>query len=130
MVPALLSARAKVDLQTKDGVSPLHVACQQGPMEVVRALLSTGAKINMQTKEDSSPLHAACQAGHTEMIFALSMQTEDGVSPLHTACYNGHIGVVRALLSAGARADMCAIDGRTPLDVVPRALHVEMERLV
>ena len=106
MVPALLSARAKVDLQTKDGVSPLHVACQRGPMEVVRALLSGGAGVKV------------------------SMQTEDGVSPLHTACQQGHIGVVRALLSAGARADLRDIDGRTPLVVVPRALHAEVERLV
>ena len=38
--------------------------------------------------------------------------------------------VVRALLSAGARADLHDFDGTTPPDLLPRALHAEVERLL
>ena len=39
-----------------------------------------------------------------------------------------HMLVVHALLSAGARADLRNINGRTPLDLLPRALRAEVER--
>ena len=42
----------------------------------------------------------------------------------------GRIGVVRALLSAGARADLLDLDGVTALDRLPCALRAEVEHLV
>ena len=60
MVCALLSAGAKVDLQSKAGMSPLYLACSHGHMGVVRAMLAAGAKVNLQAKCVESPLHVAC----------------------------------------------------------------------
>ena len=71
---------AQVDLQASEVMTPLHVACQEGPTEVVGTLLSGGAKVDMQAKAVSSPLH--------------------------TACSHDHMGVVRALLSAGAKVNL------------------------
>ena len=57
-------------------------------------------------------------------------RSTNGATPLHTACLGGHIGVVHDLLSAGARADLHDVTGMTPLDLLPRPLRAEMERLV
>ena len=104
VVRALLSAGAKVDLQDKNGVAPLHMACQKGHAEVVCALLFEGATVDLQTTDGHTPLLAACRGGHTKMVCAL--------------------------LSAGARADLHDTHGRTPLDHLPRALRAEVERRV
>ena len=69
VVHVLLSAGSKVDLQTKDGDSPLYASCQAGHTEVVRSLLSAGAKFDLQNLDPGrSPLHVACQARHTEVV--------------------------------------------------------------
>ena len=134
---ALLSRGAKVELQTKDGATPLYVACLKGHAEEVRALLSAGAEVDLQEKVGFSLLHVACGVGLTEVVRALlsggakvDLQTRGGLSPLHVACLQGHVVVVRALLSAGARADLHDFDGTTPPDLLPRALHAEVERLL
>ena len=61
------TAGAMVSLLTKDGVSPLHRACQGGHVDVVHTLLSRGAKVELLTKDGLSPLHVAIQAGHMPM---------------------------------------------------------------
>ena len=150
VVRTMLPARAKVNLQTEEGASPLHVACQGGYMEVVRALLSAGANVGAHpciwhAIKATQKWHAPCypggprhwHKGHTEVVRALlsegakvDLLASDGGMPLHIACYCGHKGVVRALLSAGARADLCDTNGRTPLDLLPRTLRAEVERLL
>ena len=45
-----------IDLQAKDGSSPLFAACVNGHIEEVHTLLSAGAKVDLQTKECGSPL--------------------------------------------------------------------------
>ena len=46
------------------------------------------------------------------------------------ACIGGNTEIVHALLSVGARADLRDINGMVPLDLLPRALIVEVERLL
>ena len=116
------------------------MACFNGHPEVVCALLSAGAKVNLLLAElGESPLHVACRYGHTEVVCTLlsagakaNMQANKpiGFTPLHSACEFSHIGVVRALLYAGARADLRDINGMTPLDILPRALHADVVCLV
>ena len=60
-----------LDLQAKDGASPLLAACNYGHAEVVRALLSGGAKVDLQTNYGMTPLFAACLKGYTEVVRAL-----------------------------------------------------------
>ena len=100
-----------VNLQAKDGASPLFAACMYGHTEVVCALLSGGAKVDLLIKELGSPLHAACHSGHMGAVLALlsagakvNLQTTAGMTPLHAACYCGHMEVARALLSGGPRS--------------------------
>ena len=133
--PAILGGRGQPAVH--QGRDPLYVACSRGCTEVVCALLSAGARVGVPTKAGVSLLHMACFKGHTEVVHALlsagdkaNLLTQGGCSPQAAACCRGHIGVIRALLSAGAVADLRDSNGRTPLDLLPRAQRAEVERLV
>ena len=119
VVLALLSAGAKVDLESKDGSTPLWVASGQGHTRVVHVLLSVGANVN---PENSPPLFAACVDSHVEIVHALisagaavNVKLCQGFTPLHVAIGNGHVGLIRALVLAGADVNMQGNDGTSPL---------------
>ena len=59
---------AKVNLSASGGCSPLHIACNDGHIGVVRALLSAGATVDLRDINHITPLHTACDRGHTEVV--------------------------------------------------------------
>ena len=67
VVCALLSGGAKVDLQNKNGFSPLHVACYKSNLALVSALLSAGAKADLRDIAGRTPLDLLPIALRTEV---------------------------------------------------------------
>ena len=65
-----------VNVSDVDGYTPLHRACYNNRIEVVKYLIENGAN--------------------------LSAQTIDGWQPIHSAAQWGHVNVVRILVSSGA----------------------------
>lgn len=59
----LLEENEDVNLQTYDGDSPLHIACQNGHGRIVKLLLEKRANVNLQKRNGDSPLHVACRNG-------------------------------------------------------------------
>ncbi len=52
-----------------DTEPPLHVACYQGHLEVVKTLVTHGARTDKGGGSDNrTPLHSACQGGHKDMV--------------------------------------------------------------
>ena len=112
----LTSGRVLVDRQCNQGASPLHVACQNGHLEVVRSLLSAGALVDLTSADGTSPLWAASHGGHVGVVRALlssgaqvdlvSSCYGGGTLALLVASFIGHVDAVRTLLSAGARVDL------------------------
>ena len=78
VVKILLSAGATVDIQARDGETPLMHAANNGHLSCIELLLAAGAKVNHQSK----------QAGNTALLVASTR--------LHRQC-------VLRLLSAGTR---------------------------
>ena len=61
----------RVNQKTKEGVSALSYASQQGHAEVVELLLNKGADPEIADRNEVAPLHIACLLGHTDVVRAL-----------------------------------------------------------
>ena len=87
-------------LQDKRGNTPLHLACQENQLDVVKAL-AAAKKMRQPTNMD--PLNHSL------------------LTPLHLACASGHLDVVRYLLSqnanfpTSAKVDFMKGADKTPL---------------
>lgn len=58
-----------VNSQTKNGATPLYLACQEGHLEVVQYLAKDcGADPSIRANDGMTPLHAAAQMGHNTVI--------------------------------------------------------------
>ena len=71
-------------LQDKRGNTPLHLACQENQIDVVKALAAAKKTQQPATGSNLDPLNHSL------------------LTPLHLACASGHLDVVRYLLSQNA----------------------------
>ncbi|WP_145971879.1 ankyrin repeat domain-containing protein [Wolbachia endosymbiont of Cimex lectularius] len=92
----LKEGNADVDLQDKNGKTPLHRATgRKGEhIQVVAILLQEKAKVNLQDKEGKTSLHYAAENEYTQIAEALlkkgadvNVQDKDGRTPLYYAVY-------------------------------------------
>jgi ankyrin repeat protein len=105
---ALLEGGAHVNArEEKTGQTPLHVAAQQGELELVRALLSRKADPNARTFRTTPPKTKYTGDGPRPQA---GEQT-----PLMLAARRDHEEVMRALVAGGADPAIRAQDGTTLL---------------
>ena len=81
-----------LDIRNHLGLTPLHVAAQQGHSSVVQLLLQAGAKFETVAN--------------------------GGLRPLHSACSSGDAASVSVLVKAGARKDVADQLDRQPIDLI------------
>lgn len=96
-----------VNLQDKEGQTPLYRACYYGRTEVVQLLLEQpNINVNIQNTYGETPLYIACCYGHTEVIKLLlshpkidvNLQGINGKTLLYRACIDGNIKIVKLLI--------------------------------
>ena len=58
--------RELLDGRNNDGQTPLHLACQEGHLDVVRILIAYGASLELIDNEGRTPLDLA--AGHEHVL--------------------------------------------------------------
>mmetsp|Transcript_3055 Transcript_3055/g.7168 ORF Transcript_3055/g.7168 Transcript_3055/m.7168 type:complete len:727 (-) Transcript_3055:26-2206(-) len=113
-----------VDIEDKDGRTPLHVACQYGQLEVVDFLVCSGARLDTVDQKMMTPLLSAAVEGHAEVVKLLLKKgaqpdavQKRGNSALHTVLRESsrpfEIGVI--LLEHGADPIASNDVGETPL---------------
>ncbi|KAG8570642.1 hypothetical protein GDO81_011363 [Engystomops pustulosus] len=106
--------------------SPLHVAVQNGRLEIVKACIGYGAKIDLKQIDNATPLHFAASQGATEIVkFMVSSYTGDkkivdlpdgnNETPLHKSCLFDHVDLAEYLISMEANIDSVDNELRTPL---------------
>lgn len=61
--------------ESKDGMTPLHLACSWGQEKVVATLVEYKCQMNVQDAEGNTPLHLAISNGHQSIIEILMRQT-------------------------------------------------------
>jgi ankyrin repeat protein len=117
------------------GATALLLAAKAADVEVMRLLLAKGADPTIPTEERITPLMAAAgiawasnqdRASESQVLEAVKLLVEDqkadinavsdlGETAMHAAAYRGANSVVQYLFDKGAKLDVVAVDGRTPL---------------
>lgn len=60
--------RSLINCRDSDGYSPLHRACYNGHLNVVKVLLQRGADVQARTEDGWQPLHCACRWGTLHVV--------------------------------------------------------------
>ena len=141
VVQLLLQAGAVKDKDrvTGSGLSALHLAANQGHLEILQLLLRAKCDTDLKDSNRRTALHWAIQSGHSEVVKLLLQAgaDKDSVDPticmstsLHLASEKGDLEVMRLLLEAGADKDPIDRNGRSALDLAAQEGHVEAVRLL
>ena len=119
------------------GATAFLVAAKVADVEVMRVLLAHGADPTIGTEEHITPLMAAAgiawasnqdRASESQVLDAVKLLVDErgadvnavsdlGETAMHAAAYRGANSVVQYLFDKGAKLDVVAKDGRTPLIV-------------
>jgi ankyrin repeat protein len=120
-------AQKTINEYNDDGFTRLHVAAQEGDVELGRYLLQCGANIEITSKAKvggNTALHLAARNGHKDFVKFLLHSGENvnsvsstgsGVTPLHEAAYDGHLDVAKLLIERSATVDAKDRHNVTPL---------------
>ena len=110
--------------------TPLHWACCQGHIDMVRMLVSEfKADMTIQTPSGATPLILASK--HDNVVHALLSDSQcpvdakgkDGYTALHYSCRYGHVDVVRTLVNHKVNVNAKTDSGNTPLTLAARHGH-------
>ena len=113
--------------------TPLHGAAAQGDTEAVQALIAAGADIEARDEHGQTPLLVAVWAADhvaptVRALLEGGANTEvkhEGRYPIHLAAGLGDTETVRALISAGAKAEAKADHGLTPVHAAAGNGHAD-----
>ncbi|XP_061078085.1 B-cell lymphoma 3 protein homolog isoform X2 [Conger conger] len=103
-----------LEARNYEGLTPLHLAVQNGNKNLVKLLLNSRADIDaVDIKSGRSPLVHAVENKNIEMVNFLienrcnvNAQSYSGNTALHSACGRGQVEVVRVLLRNGADSSL------------------------
>ena len=125
MPSLLLECGAAIDCQSKDGCTPLHIACSlggTGATAVIKFLLEQGADCFTTSGDGSSCLHMAARWSSPAIIEVLldrgidvNLKGPDGWRPLQAAIQAGSYENARALVTRGADVHVVDSDGNSCL---------------
>uniref|UniRef100_A0A7N6AI28 Ankyrin 1, erythrocytic a n=1 Tax=Anabas testudineus TaxID=64144 RepID=A0A7N6AI28_ANATE len=133
----LLQYGASANAESLQGVTPLHLASQEGRPDMVSLLISKQANVNLGNKSGLTPLHLVAQEGHVGIADILVKQgasvyaaTRMGYTPLHVACHYGNIKMVKFLQQQQANVNSKTRLGYTPLHQAAQQGHTDIVTLL
>ena len=111
-----------VNVNSLDGISPLHLACRNNHVDVIILLVDSKANIDANGHNDITPLHVACQREHREATKILlsngaNVNSKDfaGSTPLHFVVIHNDLEIVKLLIARNADVNATDNHKRTPL---------------
>ena len=114
----------QVNIHNKDRDTALHLACEDGRMEVVQCLVESGSDINVKNWNGNSPVHVAYTHRHFDIArllvhtthCAINSQNRHGQAILHLACEKSDLSTVSDLISLPhCNVNIMTSLGNTPL---------------
>jgi ankyrin repeat protein len=145
MAKFLLEHGAKVNIQAKNGATALTGAAQQS-LELVQILLDKGADIQLKTEEGITAftnsiigvLRGSVTTEVAELLLEKGANVDEapekggaaGYTCLMMAVRNDKPDLVKFLVSKGAKLDVTAKDGATPLSLAEKEGNIAMIKLL
>lgn len=115
----------------------MHLASEEGHVEVARFLVEHRANVTVQDKDGLTPLHWASRQGRVEVARLLveygadvGIQDKAGLTPFHWASRHGRADMARILVSYGADDTVEDKGGLTPLYWASRQGGVDLARFL
>lgn len=113
-----------VNFSTSRKNTLLHIACNQGNLDIVQILLEKNSKVNAIGEYGYSPLHYVAINGCVNIVEELlkykcdvSLKDKRENTPLHLAVINNNIDTIKCLVKNGADIDARNFDNKTPLEI-------------
>ncbi|MBM3738841.1 MAG: ankyrin repeat domain-containing protein [Acidobacteria bacterium] len=128
-----------IDAHSKDGFTPLGLACFFGHAALAEWLVNQGANVNLAASNAMkvAPVHAAAAARQTGIVAMLLASGADvnarqqaGFTALHAAAQNGDTELVKLLLAHGADPEARSDNNQSPLDLAMLKGHGEAAALL
>jgi ankyrin repeat protein len=124
-------------ISTVNNQTALHLAANNGNLELVKLLIEKGADVNAKTNDDATPLHVAANNDNLELVKLLiendadvNAKTNKGATPLHMAAVNGHFDIAKLLIENDAKVNEKTNDDATPLHVAANNGNLELVKLL
>jgi ankyrin repeat protein len=136
----------KIEVDAIDSTDPekntaLHLAAENGQLNVVRFLLNKGAD-PMKTRQDENgrnAFHLSAGNGHTDIVALILERAKSldinktgklGMTALYRAATNGHMATVRLLLFYGADPNKPDLFGMTASESAALSKHLAIVKLL
>ncbi|KAF7354198.1 Serine/threonine-protein phosphatase 6 regulatory ankyrin repeat subunit C-like protein [Mycena venus] len=137
-VRSLLTDHNKsVNQAIKNGRTLLHLASEEGHLEVVQLLIEHNASIDQATEDGKTPLLLASEQGHLNIVQLLiehntsvNQADQDGRTALHLASKGGHLNIVQLLIKHNASVDQGDKVGLTALHFALLHDHLDIANLL
>ena len=130
VVSSLLNRQSKFKT---GGLTPMHLACQEGHYEVVKEianLVPVWVDAANSHEDNHTPLHVACKYSHKNIMSVLLEHgakislTKEGLSPVHLAVRDGFTDGLEILLKERPDCVNCRDkQKRTPLHYAGELCH-------
>ena len=133
-VSYLMAHQCDPTINNMENELPLHIACRQQCLEVVKLVNPDIPNIDSATSLGNTPLHEACGAckqwSSSRNVPSIveyllkekhcnpNAQNKEGKTPLHYACMRGAVSEVECLLSSRANPLLVDKNGQTPLKFI------------
>lgn len=137
LIEVLIKHKANVNVQDKDGNTPLHLAAKEGHLDLVELLCKHDAKINLRNKFNEAPVLMAAKkisTGKKRFTDVVEFLVKNGAPAntiidckemIHFSAEQGECNLMEVLIKHGADINAKGFCGDTPLNAATRAKQLE-----
>ncbi|XP_073922312.1 ankyrin repeat and death domain-containing protein 1A isoform X1 [Castor canadensis] len=135
----LVSSRAKIHCENKDGLALLHCAAQKGHVPVLVFIMENLEDVALGHKDKlgRTAFHRAAEHGQLDALDFLvgsgcdhSVKDKEGNTALHLAAGRGHVAVLQRLVDIGLDLEEKNAEGLTALHAAAEGTHADCVQLL